>query len=164
MAPAPEFGAQRAEFRGVRNPRLRPGVRHQHPASQTPQEPRRRDAAGARPEDERGGPRDLAGAVGHGVHRSFSVRSVASAQRTARIQNRMVTCGSPPAGELEVVVERRHPEEPAPGELEARDLQDHRGGLEGEDAPDQDQQDFLADQDRLHGDRPRRAPAIPHPP
>ena len=61
-----------------------------------------------------------------------------------------------PAAQLEVVVERAHPEEPlAAGQLEVADLEDHRRGLDDEDDPDQRQHQDLAGDQR--GDGQRRA-------
>ena len=59
-----------------------------------------------------------------------------------------------PAEQLEVVVQRRHPEQPfALGELEVADLQDHRQRLDHEQPAEQDEQELGAGQDREPGQR-----------
>src|SRR5262245_10528866 len=52
-----------------------------------------------------------------------------------------------PAGQLEMVVQRRHPEDPLAAQTERADLQDHRQRLDHEQSADEDQQDLLLDHD-----------------
>src|SRR5688572_30573985 len=52
-----------------------------------------------------------------------------------------------PSTELEVVMHRRHLEDPLSGQLERGDLQDDGRGLHHEDAADDDEQELLLDQD-----------------
>src|SRR5262245_51512217 len=51
-----------------------------------------------------------------------------------------------PADELEVVMERRHPENALPRRLERRDLDHDRRGFDHEDAADNHQYEFLLDE------------------
>ena len=53
-------------------------------------------------------------------------------------QNRMITVVSAQPDELEVVVERRHPEHPPAGGAERHDLHDHRGHLDDEQRAEHD--------------------------
>src|SRR5574340_518769 len=55
-----------------------------------------------------------------------------------------------PAERLEVVMQRRHLEDPLAAQLEAAHLQHHRERIHHENAADEDQQDFLLDE---HGNR-----------
>src|SRR5215218_5597986 len=58
-----------------------------------------------------------------------------------------------PAEQLEVVLERRHPEDPLAGQLERANLQDDRQGDQDEQAADDEQQDLGAAGDRQPGER-----------
>ena len=58
-----------------------------------------------------------------------------------------------PSEELEVVVERRHPEDPLARELERAHLEDHGDRLDDEEPADEDEEDLLLDED---GDGPER--------
>src|SRR2546422_2156194 len=58
-----------------------------------------------------------------------------------------------PARELVMVVERRHAEHAAAGQLEARDLDDHRHRLDDVEAADQRQQELRLREHREHPDR-----------
>src|SRR5882672_85421 len=59
-----------------------------------------------------------------------------------------------PAGQLEMMVQGRHPKDPPAARLERRDLEDHRHRLHDEQAADEDQQDLLLDE---HGHGPHGA-------
>ena len=54
-----------------------------------------------------------------------------------------------------MMMERRHPEHPSPGELEGRNLDDHREEFHDEDGTHDREQQLLLDQDR-HGAQPRK--------
>src|SRR6266849_9665235 len=59
-----------------------------------------------------------------------------------------------PSAELEVVMERRHPEQTlASGRFEVADLQDHGERFEHEDAADDRQQQLLLDENRDNAER-----------
>src|SRR2546426_911679 len=60
-----------------------------------------------------------------------------------------------PARELEVVVDRRHPENPLTSQPERCNLEDHRQRLHDEQPADEDQEDLLLDHD---GDGPESGP------
>src|SRR5688500_3643138 len=60
--------------------------------------------------------------------------------------------GLRPAGEREMVVQRRHAEDPPAGELERGDLDDHRQRLEHEQPAHQDEQQLLLGQHRHRAD------------
>ena len=58
------------------------------------------------------------------THLSFSVERPASARIEAMIQKRITTVGSLPAELLEMMVDRRHPEDALAGALEPDHLDD----------------------------------------
>src|SRR5690606_20335612 len=58
-----------------------------------------------------------------------------------------------PAEQLEVVVDRRHAEDPLPAELEGADLEDHRERLDDEDAADDRQDERLLARERDDAER-----------
>src|SRR5437588_4378575 len=72
--------------------------------------------------------------------------------------------GLRPAGQLEVVVERRHPEQPAAGGPEHGDLQHHRKRLHDEQPADDHQQQLGAGGHGQSGDQAaeRERPGVPH--
>src|SRR5258706_239250 len=69
-----------------------------------------------------------------------------------------------PADQLEVMMERRHAEDPLAGELEGADLQDHGEGLDHEEAHHGEEQQLLLDQDRHRAQGPPegQAPGVAH--
>ena len=69
-------------------------------------------------------------------HRSFSVVRLNSAKMIASDHEARDDLRLAPADQLEVVVERRHPEDALAGQLERADLDDDRQRLEDEDAAD----------------------------
>ena len=82
------------------------------------------------------------------IHRSFSVARPASASITEMIQNRITICGSVQPSLLEMMMDRRHPEDALAGELERGHLHDHRHRLQHEQAADDGQHDLVLDRDR----------------
>src|SRR5262245_8001938 len=69
-----------------------------------------------------------------------------------------------PARQLEVMVDRCHPEYAFPGEAKGRDLQDHRDSLEHADPADHGEEQLLLHQHRHGSDRAPHAqrPDVPH--
>ena len=82
-----------------------------------------------------------------------------------RIQNRMTTLLLGPAQELEMMVERRHPEDALPpADLEIADLEDDGQALEDEHAGHGEEEQLLLDEDGDRGERraERERPDVAH--